>query len=410
MDRYSVFVRFVGCVLLICVLTTGSCLPVMADTPEQIQTQIEQLEEENAQLQLRINEIQAQLRENADALHQMLAQKNLLEEQIATLHAQADNIHDQITAHNTLIAINSEQLEQAQENLDQLNAKYKERIRAMEERGLLDYWSVLFHASSFTDFLDRLNMIQQIAAADQQRLQQLRDAQAQVVSAQAILSGEKEALRQSEQRLLEAQNDIEEKSEEVDRLLRELIAQGDAYEALLEESEKTQEALMQELAQKESEYDAALYQQWLENQGSADEPNPDPPVQNTSQWLTPLPYYTLTSPFGMRFHPILGYNRMHNGVDLAAAAGTPIYASRSGVVTTAAYQPEGAGYYVQLDHGDGYRSIYMHMTSYIVSYGEFISAGQVIGYVGNTGLSKGNHLHFGISFQGTYVNPMEYIG
>ena len=100
---------------------------------------------------------------------------------------------------------------------------------------------------------------------------------------------------------------------------------------------------------------------------------------------------------------------MHNGVDLACSAGTPIYASRSGVVTTAAFQADGAGNYVQLDHGDGYKSIYMHMTNYIVSPGQYVGAGQVIGYVGSTGLSDGNHLHFGISYNGTYVNPMEYI-
>jgi len=127
------------------------------------------------------------------------------------------------------------------------------------------------------------------------------------------------------------------------------------------------------------------------------------------EWLTPVPYYVLTSPFGMRFHPILQIWRMHNGVDLACAEGTPIYATRSGVVTIA---EEGAtaGFYVQINHGDGYRSVYMHMTHYIVSVGDYVSAGQVIGYVGSTGLSDGNHLHFGISYNGTYVNPMEYIG
>ena len=122
-----------------------------------------------------------------------------------------------------------------------------------------------------------------------------------------------------------------------------------------------------------------------------------------------MPYYTLTSPFGMRNHPILGYPRMHEGVDLACAAGTPIYAAKDGVVSIATYS-DSAGNYVRLDHDGGYSSVYMHMTRYVVSPGQYVAQGTVIGYVGNTGLSKGNHLHFGIALNGTYVNPMEYIG
>ena len=130
---------------------------------------------------------------------------------------------------------------------------------------------------------------------------------------------------------------------------------------------------------------------------------------SSSGWLTPVPYYTLTSPFGMRLHPVYGYYRMHNGVDLACAQGTPIYASRSGKVTLATYGKD-AGYYVSLNHGDGFASVYMHMTHYIVSAGQYVEQGQVIGYVGSTGASTGPHLHFGISYNGTYVNPMNYIG
>jgi len=106
---------------------------------------------------------------------------------------------------------------------------------------------------------------------------------------------------------------------------------------------------------------------------------------------------------------VLGYERMHNGVDMAAPAGTPIYAAKSGKVTTASYQAGGAGNYVSINHGDGFSSIYMHMTRYIVSKGQYVQAGQVIGYVGSTGISTGNHLHFGISYKGEYVNPMRYI-
>ena len=129
---------------------------------------------------------------------------------------------------------------------------------------------------------------------------------------------------------------------------------------------------------------------------------------NTSGWMSPLKSYTLTSPFGMRTHPITGEYKMHNGIDMAAPEGTPIYAAKGGQVSVAAYSSS-AGNYVQIDHGGGYRSVYMHMTDYTVKAGQYVAQGQLIGYVGNTGASKGNHLHFGISLNGSYVNPIGYI-
>ena len=134
----------------------------------------------------------------------------------------------------------------------------------------------------------------------------------------------------------------------------------------------------------------------------------NPPSNAT--WITPVSGYTISSAFGMRIHPVYKYALMHNGIDMACPRGTPIYATRAGTVTTASYQAGGAGYYVSINHGDGFSSIYMHMTNYVVSSGQSVAAGQLIGYVGSTGVSTGPHLHFGVSYAGTYVNPMAYIG
>ena len=172
---------------------------------------------------------------------------------------------------------------------------------------------------------------------------------------------------------------------------------------------------MKEIAQAEKDLKEAEYQEWLATyvppttRPSGTDTTPSNEVPSSSGWVSPVKSYSLTSPFGMRKHPILGYERMHNGVDMAAPAGTPIYAAKSGKVTTASYQSGGAGNYVSINHGDGFSSIYMHMTRYIVSKGQYVEAGQVIGYVGSTGISTGNHLHFGISYKGEYVNPMRYI-
>ena len=131
-------------------------------------------------------------------------------------------------------------------------------------------------------------------------------------------------------------------------------------------------------------------------------------VASGATWLIPCRYTRFSSPFGYRIHPVYGDWRFHYGVDLAAPMGTPIVATRAGVVKTTTNESS-SGYYVTIDHQDGFSSKYLHMTHYIVSPGQKVSAGQTIGYVGSTGTSTGAHLHFSILYNGTHVNPAKYI-
>ena len=129
---------------------------------------------------------------------------------------------------------------------------------------------------------------------------------------------------------------------------------------------------------------------------------------NGVTWLVPTQNYRITSPYGMRIHPVYGYPKMHTGVDLAAPFNTPIYASRAGVVVWAGWGSTG-GWWVKVDHGDGFATTYLHMTRYIVKIGDFVEAGQVLGYMGSTGVSTGSHLHFGVMKDGKWVDPLKYI-
>ena len=386
-----------------------------AASSAEIREQIIALEEQEATLDSQLQVLEAQLSDTIANMQATVKNKNTIDQQIVLLYDRIKNINAQIAAYALLVADQQDKLDQAQARLDELNGKYKERIRAMEESAPISYWTVLFRADSFAEFLDRLNMIWEIADADQRRMQQIREAALTVAAAKTALEQEKANLEQTRMELCKLEEELKAKRIQTDSLLQDLVAQGEQYEQLLEEGEERQDALMQQIAQMENAFDEAVYEEWLatyvppEKQPDEQTPSDEVPSDD-SDWITPVPYYTLTSPFGMRLHPILGIYRMHNGVDLACAEGTCIYASRGGQVEITGYQEDGAGNYVQINHGDGYRSIYMHMTHYIVSQGEYVAAGQVIGYVGSTGLSKGNHLHFGISYNGEYVNPMEYIG
>ena len=124
--------------------------------------------------------------------------------------------------------------------------------------------------------------------------------------------------------------------------------------------------------------------------------------------VSPAAYTRISSPFGYRMHPTLGVMKFHNGVDLAAPAGSAILAAYDGTVISAAYN-DSMGNYVMINHGDGVYTIYMHASALYVSTGQKVSKGDTIAAVGTTGRSTGNHLHFGVRVNGEYVDPMGYI-
>jgi murein DD-endopeptidase MepM/ murein hydrolase activator NlpD len=242
-----------------------------------------------------------------------------------------------------------------------------------------------------------------------------------VAQAKISLEEEKEGLEQTKDELEVAQVELEEKRKEADRLLTELIAIGAEYEALVEEAEVEAGKLQEELDDLEYQLDEAEqreYEEWL-----AAQPKPKPPENantggggtvgdpnyvNGLTWLVPISYTHFSSPYGWRIHPVYGDMRFHYGVDLSAPSGTPIVASRSGVVSRASYDSS-SGYHVYINHQDGFSTRYLHMTHYIVSPGQWVSAGQVIGYCGSTGASTGPHLHFSLYYNGIAQNPADYI-
>ena len=116
----------------------------------------------------------------------------------------------------------------------------------------------------------------------------------------------------------------------------------------------------------------------------------------------------ISSYFGARSAPTAGASTYHKGLDIAVAAGTPILASNTGTVVTATYSAS-AGNYIMIYHGNSTYTVYMHCSKLAVSAGASVIKGQVIGYVGSTGVSTGAHLHFGFSVNGAYVNPLKYV-
>ena len=402
----SIIAGVLAAIMLLGIL--ASLLPVSAASSDEIQDQIEELQKQSAAIDSEMAALDVQMQQNLSKMQDVIAQKNRIDQQVTLLHQQIINANDQISAYATMIADKQEELDAAEARYDALSQKNRERVRAMEEDGTLSYWSVLFKATSFADFLDRLSLISEIQSADKRRLTELSDAAKEVADAKDFLTTQKGALSEKRAKLKDSQKELEEKRAEADALLEDLLSRGDEFERYMADAEERQAKAMLELANARSDYESARSQEgsWPTYDGG----NGDSPAPTDAEdgWLTPVSGYTITSPFGMRVHPIYGTWTMHYGVDMACNEGTPIYATRSGTVISATYN-DSCGNYVQIDHGDGFRSIYMHMTYYVVLPGDEVSQGQLIGYVGSTGDSTGPHLHFGISYNGNYVNPMNYL-
>lgn len=419
----SVLAGVMAAVLLLTLLM--SILPTFAGAASsgEIRKQIIALQQERKEVQNQIADVKKQYKENENEIADLIAQKNVVDQEIQLLNTQIININEQISAYNLLIADKQDELDTAEDRLEALNQENKERIRTMEEEGEVSYWEVLFKANSFSDLLDRLNMVEEIAASDKRRLQELSDAANKVEEAQAELETEKGELETTKKDLDDTQAEMNEKSKESEALLQELLQKADDLEALEEECKEQENAFLKQIAAMEVQFNAAKQREWeawkatsVPATTAAGGTNGSGGTSGSSGgssggsggWLVPCSYTSITSPFGNRVSPTSGASTYHQGVDLDTGTGDPVYASRAGVVTVAGWG-NAAGNYVQINHQDGFSSIYMHLSSSCVSAGQIVSAGQLIGATGATGITTGDHLHFGISYNGVYVNPCNYV-
>ena len=451
----SILAGLMAAIMLLTLLVGILPVSASAKSSKEIKEQINALKGDQSAIWAELDALQGEQDANWESIEEMVEHKNNIDQQIGLLYTEIENINTQIRSYSELIAANQEELDAAEAKLAELNEKNKERIQAMEEEGEISYWSVLFKAKSFTDLIDRLNMMAEIHEADQRRMSELSEAATAVAEARTALAAEKTALEDSRVELKESQAELDVKRAEADELLAELNQDKRALDAMEADYEAEEAALSAQIAAAEVEYTKALKAEeearrkaeeerkrkqeeankkpgngGSNNSGSGNSGSGNSGSGNSGSgnsgsgnsgstgggsgfvsgesWRRPCSWIKLTSPYGYRIHPTLGTRKFHNGVDLANNQGTPIYAARSGKVTVATYGGT-YGYYVTINHGDGYSSLYAHMTHYTVSKGQTVKKGDVIGYMGSTGRSTGPHLHFSIFYNGSSVNPMNYI-
>lgn len=417
MYKYKrLIVSLIACLLVVSLLIGIIVMIVNAKTSAEIQEEIDELENQSDDLEAQRAELEAQIAENENKTLNIVEQKAQVDQEIELTRLEIENVTEQVHQYNLLIAEKQAELDELQGQQDELFGRYKLRMRAMQERGEISFWDVLFGADSFADMLSCRVMIEEIANTDQRMIDEMRALASEVIAAKEDLAAQKVILEQKKAELSAAQQVLDEKRAESDRLLSELVADKIELIRLDEEYEAQLTALTDEIAALEAEKTAALQAEWEAAHPPApptpDNPDPQPVYPSSGEgFLFPLDrsgFVCVTSSYGYRVHPITGNYTMHNGVDLAAYQGTAIYATKSGYVTTATYN-YAYGNYVTINHMDGFSSLYGHMTYFTVSEGQFVSQGEIIGYVGSTGYSTGPHLHFTIYYNGDTVNPMNYI-
>ncbi len=407
-------------VILLSLVSTALIVMVHAASSSEIKSKLADLRTKQAEIQKQSDELEKSIAENKDQTKTLVGQKAEIDQEMEMSRQKIENLNEQIQQLNLLIAEKQTELEASVAKEEALQKQYKARLRSMEETGSVSYWSILFRASSFSDLLDRVDMIREIAESDQLMLKQLSAATQAVETERADLEQQKLDLQQTEDDLAVEQAELETKRAKADTLITQMQAE---YASLSDEflaAEADEAAVREQIKKTETDYFNALAKEQAAAAAAAAAANKPSSGSNSSSssssggassggFAFPLAYSTgVTCAYGPRVHPINGNKSFHYGVDLAAGMNTEIYATKSGTVTGATYG-EANGYYVTINHGDGYSSIYAHMTNYVVSVGDSVKQGQLIGYVGTTGWSTGPHLHFEILYSGSNVNPMNYI-
>ena len=424
-DKRKTLVRIVCvalCLLMLIPLVANAILvSVSAASSAEIRKELDALRSQADEIAAQGEELEAELSQNETSTQSTIEQKVAIDMRISQTEAEIRNVNEQIRQYSLLIAAKQSELEDSLEELEEMNAKYRARLRAMEESGKVSYWSILFKASSFSDLLSRIDSIHEVAEADNRMLEEMQAMSARIQQEREDLKVELQAQEAAKAELAEKEVQLQAQREEADVLLLEL---QHAYNNLTDEYlafEAREEEVRQEILAAQEAYNKALAAEEAARLAAMNKNNVagggggkpsgggSSSSGSVSGFGSPLSYLNVTCAYGWRIHPIWGDKRFHTGVDLAAGQGSPIYAIASGVVTTAAYS-DAYGYYVSLSHGGGYGSMYAHMTNYTVAPGQSVSQGEIIGYVGSTGWSTGPHLHFEVYVNGNTVNPMEYVG
>lgn len=386
----------------------GGAMPqASAASMSDLQQRLEQIQQQMAQHKADLADAKKKAEAAAALEADLREQVNILQGQIAVLKSEIAQVQNNIGEKEMQIDAKTNEIAIQEENIEDQWSDFKVHMAAMQE---LREGGTVAMLSAVTDLYQLLTfseVMQDISVRDTEILTEMRDAKAALEAARQELEEEK-AVLVSQKNQLDANNaQMQAKQLELNASLAE--AQLSA-----EEAQQAQQQAQEALDSDEMNYEAVqkeiqkIIEAAAQSQGS----------MSFTGFICPLKTYSrISSEYGYRVNPVTGVYKLHGGIDFAAAGGTPIYAAASGYVSVAGWSTGGYGNYVILYHGsmnDGasYSTLYGHMRSIVAKQGTYVTQGELIGYVGTTGNSTGNHLHLEV-WQGrsnaSRVNPRDYV-
>ena len=367
--------------------------------------------QEQMQIKNKINKEKSNISNTENEKKSVSTDIENLDAKIQVTSAKISTLESEIVRLNKDIAENQEKLQEAQVNLSENTDALRMRLREMYKRGNVNYLEVILNSRDIEELLRNNEIISSIARADreliefiQEQIDTIKETEERLQIDKAKVSASKAAVeneRQSYQAAVDAKNNY----------MKVLESNLDLYKAEFEKAQSNWDALDSEIARLQKEItaqkkaeEAAARRATRVHSNITVSSGP----RNGQSYTWPLPgHYSISSPFGYRVHPILGYSKFHSGVDIPAPSGTPIVAAKSGTVIMSQLM-SGYGNVVMVDHGDTV-TVYAHCSALNVGVGESVKAGDVIAFVGSTGLSTGAHLHFEVRVNGSPVNPLGYV-
>ena len=363
--------------LLFCIMGT-----VQAVTSAEIEERRKELIEQIEQSGIEIENIQIELTETLEKINEIDKQIYDYEESIKQIDEDLKTIEQDIEEKEKEIKI-------IQLNYDQVKEAFAERMVYLYETNDTRYLDVLLNSKSIVEFISNYYLIGEMAEYDANLIEKIENNKDRIVEA-------KEELQQVQQQLEEKK---EEKQKIAITLENSKVVKNSYLNNLTAQEQETREKL--------EKYQEELDLINLEMLLTSLENNDSIYVGGIFLWPTPG-YYTITSPFGMRLHPILKVYAGHTGMDIGAPMGSYVLAANSGVVSKATYS-NSYGNLVMINHGNGISTAYAHGSEILVEEGQEVNRGDIIMKVGSTGWSTGPHLHFEIIVNGTKIDPYPYV-
>lgn len=395
------------CLAALMAVPTGA----LAKSSKSLTIEKNKKKQEQMQIKNKINKEKSNISNTENEKKSVSTDIENLDAKIQVTSAKISTLESEIVRLNKDIAENQEKLEEAQVNLSENTDALRMRLREMYKRGNVNYLEVILNSKDIEELLRNNEIISSIARADreliefiQEQIDTIKETEERLQIDKAKVSASKAAVeneRQSYQAAVDAKNNY----------MKVLESNLDLYKAEFEKAQSNWDALDSEIARLQKEItaqkkaeEAAARRATRVHSNITVSSGP----RNGQSYTWPLPgHYSISSPFGYRMHPILGYSKFHSGVDIPAPSGTPIVAAKSGTVIMSQLM-SGYGNVVMVDHGDTV-TVYAHCSALNVGVGESVKAGDVIAFVGSTGLSTGAHLHFEVRVNGSPVNPLGYV-